>query len=97
MTPTQIIALAADLAQEKATADRFTTLLEAWQTPAQRDLVDEKEGATILGVTPRTLQVWRSTGRYAIAFLMVGRLVKFRRRALENGIKSHTRVSGAMK
>lgn len=95
MTPTQIIARAKDLAQEKATADRFTTLLDALQTPAQRDLVDEKEAAVILGVTQRTLQVWRSTGRYAIPFLKVGRLVKYRRGALENWHESRTRLSGA--
>ena len=95
MTPTQIIARAKDLAQEKATADRFTTLLEALQTPAQRNLVDEKEAAVIFGVSPGTLQVWRSTGRYAIPFLKVGRLVKYRRSALENWLESRTRLSGA--
>lgn len=95
MTPYQIIARAKDLAQGKATAERFTTMLEALQTPVRRDLVDEKEAAIILGVTPGTLQVWRSTGRYAIPFLKVGRLVKYRRGALENWLESRTRLSGA--
>lgn len=95
MTPTQIIARAKDLAQEKVTADRFTTLLEALQTPAQRNLVNEKEAAVILGVTPGKLKVWRSTGRYAIPFLKVGRLAKYRRSTLENWLESRTRLSGA--
>ncbi len=93
--PTQIIARTKDLAQDKATENRLTTMLEALQTPAQKDLVGEKEAAVILGVTPGTLQVWRSTGRYAIPFLKVGRLVKYRRSALENWLVSRTRLSGA--
>lgn len=58
-------------------------------------LLDEKEAAEILGVTPGTLQVWRPTGRYAIPFIKVGRLVKYRPSALEEWIESRTRVSGA--
>lgn len=95
MTHTQIIARTKDLAQEKATADRFTTMLEALQTPAKSNLVDEKEAALILGVALGALQVWRSTGRYAIPFLKVGRLMKYRRSALENWVESRARLSGA--
>lgn len=58
-------------------------------------LVGEKEAAEILGVTPGTLQVWRSTGRYAIPFVKVGRLVKYRTSNLQSWIESRTRVSGA--
>ena len=58
-------------------------------------LVDEKEAAAILGVTPGTLQVWRSTGRYEIPFIKVGRLVKYRRSVLESWLESRTRLSGA--
>lgn len=68
---------------------------ETLQTPIQSELVDEKQAAGILGVTPGTLQVWRSTGRYAIPFLKVGRLVKYRRSALEAWLESRTRSSGA--
>lgn len=62
---------------------------------SRTDLVGEKEAAEILGVTPGTLQVWRSTGRYAIPFVKVGRLVKYRASNLESWIQSRTRVSGA--
>lgn len=58
-------------------------------------LVGEKEAAEILGVTPGTLQVWRSTGRYAIPFIKVGRLVKYRPSALEDWLEARTRLSGA--
>ncbi len=95
MTPTQIIARAKDLSQAKATAGRFTNMLEALQTPAKSNLAGEKEAAVILEVTPGTLKVWRSTGRYAIPFLKVGRLAKYRRSTLENWLESRTRLSGA--
>ena len=58
------------------------------------DLVDEKHAASILGVSPGTLQVWRSTGRYGIPFIKVGRLVKYRLSVLNEWIESRTRTSG---
>ncbi|WP_312477625.1 helix-turn-helix domain-containing protein [Stutzerimonas nitrititolerans] len=40
--------------------------------------IDDKQAAAALGVRPATLAVWRSTGRYNLPFLKVGRLVKYR-------------------
>ncbi|MBK3848114.1 helix-turn-helix domain-containing protein [Stutzerimonas xanthomarina] len=40
--------------------------------------VGDKQAAFALGVKPTTLAVWRSTGRYNLPFLKVGRLVKYR-------------------
>nr|WP_226856670.1 helix-turn-helix domain-containing protein [Acidithiobacillus caldus] len=40
--------------------------------------VDEKAASTVLGVKPSTLANWRTTGRYALPFLKVGRLVRYR-------------------
>lgn len=40
--------------------------------------VDDKQAAQILGVKVSTLSVWRSTGRYNLPFLKVGRLVRYR-------------------
>lgn len=40
--------------------------------------IDDKQAADALGVKPTTLAVWRSTGRYSLPFLKVGRLVKYR-------------------
>jgi hypothetical protein len=40
--------------------------------------VDDKQAADTLGVKPTTLAVWRSTGRYNLPYLKVGRLVKYR-------------------
>lgn len=40
--------------------------------------IDDKQAAEALGLKPATLAVWRSTGRYNLHYLKVGRLVKYR-------------------
>lgn len=40
--------------------------------------IADKQAAEALGVKATTLAVWRSTGRYNLPFLKVGRLVKYR-------------------
>lgn len=40
--------------------------------------IDDKQAAIALGVKASTLAVWRSTGRYNLPYLKVGRLVKYR-------------------
>lgn len=40
--------------------------------------VDDKQAAEVLAVKATTLAVWRSTGRYNLPYLKVGRLVKYR-------------------
>lgn len=55
------------------------------QHQAQRadPLLDEKAAAEILGVKPASLQVWRSTRRYPLEYIKVGRLVRYRLSAIE--------------
>ena len=45
----------------------------------QNDLLDDHAAAAILGVTPQTLAVWRCSKRYALPYLKIGRLVRYRR------------------
>lgn len=49
----------------------------------------------MLDVTPGTLSVWRSTGRYALPFLKVGRKVRYRRVDLLAWLEKRTRSTGA--
>lgn len=63
--------------------------------PQNPDLVDEIEAAAILDVAPGTLSVWRSTGRYGIPFVKVGRNVRYSRSALAAWLESRTRTTGA--
>lgn len=59
------------------------------------DLLDDKAAAALLDVSPGTLSVWRSTGRYALPFLKVGRKVRYRRADLLAWLESRTRETGA--
>jgi excisionase family DNA binding protein len=63
--------------------------------PKNTDLVDEIVAAEILDLSPGTLSVWRSTGRYSLPFLKVGRKVRYSRKALEAWLESRTRSNGA--
>jgi hypothetical protein len=62
---------------------------------ASRELLDEKQAAAKLDVTPGTLSVWRSTGRYALPFVKVGRKVRYRLCDLDSWLEKRTRSSGA--
>lgn len=56
-------------------------------------LLPPPEAAEYIGVTVRTLSVWRCVGRYNIPFIKVGRLVKYRKSALDTFLDSRTRGS----
>lgn len=62
---------------------------------AGQDLLDERAAAELLTVSPGTLSVWRSTGRYNLPFLKVGRKVRYRRADLLTWLEKRTRESGA--
>jgi excisionase family DNA binding protein len=63
--------------------------------PGDDQLVDEREAARVLGVAVGTLQVWRCTRRYPLAFVKIGRAVRYRRSTLEQFIESRTVSSEA--
>jgi excisionase family DNA binding protein len=54
------------------------------------NLLTTKQAADYLGVTVATLEVWRSTKRYDIAYIKVGHLVKYRKSALDAFLESRT-------
>lgn len=62
---------------------------------ASRDLLDEQEAAELLDTAPGTLSVWRSTGRYNLPFLKIGRKVRYRRTDLMAWLDARVRHSGA--
>lgn len=62
---------------------------------AGADLLDEAQAAEILTVAKGTLGVWRSTGRYALPFVKVGRRVRYRRADLEAWLEKRTRETGS--
>ncbi|MEI8572634.1 DNA-binding protein [Methylomonas sp. LW13] len=64
----------------------------AISTPNQPkdEILGNTDAADYIGVTPRTLEVWRCTKRYQIPFIKVGRLVKYRKSALDAFLESRT-------
>lgn len=59
-------------------------------TPEDDKLLCEKEAAAILDVSVGTLQVWRSTKRYKLAYTKIGRNVRYPRSAVLAFIASRT-------
>lgn len=53
-------------------------------------LLSPQRAAEYLGVSVNTLEVWRSTKRYNIPYVKVGRLVKYRQSALDAFLESRT-------
>ena len=58
--------------------------------PTKDEIFGNTGAAEYIGVTPRTLEVWRCTKRYQIPFIKVGRLVKYRKSALDAFLESRT-------
>lgn len=53
-------------------------------------LFNSVEASAYIGITASTLSVWRCVGRYEIPYIKVGRLVKYRKSALDAFLKSRT-------
>jgi hypothetical protein len=61
---------------------------------AGADLIDEQATAELLCLSPGTLSVWRSTGRYNLPFLKIGRNVRYRRADVLTWLDSRSRANG---
>jgi excisionase family DNA binding protein len=68
--------------------ESITSLLK--QHPSD-PLFKPAEAAEYICVTENTLSVWRCTGRYNIPFIKVGRLVRYRKSALDAFLARRTR------
>lgn len=56
------------------------------------ELMDTREAAAVLGVQPRTLEAWRLRGS-GPRYVQVGRLVRYRRAAIEQWLAERERSS----
>lgn len=61
------------------------------------DLLSESQAADLLSISPGTLSVWRSTGRYALPYVKIGARVRYRRSDLQSWIDSRLHATGASK
>lgn len=55
-------------------------------------LLTPETAAKYLGIKPETLAVWRSTGRYNLPFVKVGRWVRYREEDVLAFIESRTQT-----
>ena len=61
--------------------------------PFRTEQLSREEAASYLGVSARTLAVWKSTGRYNLPCVRIGRLAKYRKADLDDFIARH--ITGA--
>lgn len=54
------------------------------------ELLPTREAATILGIKPGTLEVWRSTRRHPLPFVKVGSAIRYKRSDLQKFIDGNT-------
>jgi predicted DNA-binding transcriptional regulator AlpA len=52
------------------------------------ELLDDKQAAEVLKTKPSTLSIWRTTGRYNLPYVKIGRLVRYRAGDLQEFIES---------
>jgi hypothetical protein len=62
---------------------------------ASAELLDEKAAAALIQVSPGTLSVWRSTGRYGLPFIKIGAKVRYKLGDLQAWLDSRYRSTGA--
>jgi excisionase family DNA binding protein len=58
-------------------------------------LLNDQEAADYLSVKRHTLAIWRSTGRYNLPFVKLGRLVRYKKSDLDAFIERRTRGAEA--
>jgi excisionase family DNA binding protein len=58
-------------------------------------LYDTARAAEYLKVKPATLEIWRCNKRYDLEYIKVGRLIRYRKSALDKFLKRRTVVADA--
>lgn len=53
------------------------------------ELLTRREAAAYLGVAEQTLAVWKCSGRYSLACIKIGRLIRYRKCDLDEFIARH--------
>lgn len=61
-------------------------------TLAADTLLDDGQAAAVLGLKKGTLSIWRSTGRYNLPYLKIGRLVRYRAGDLAEWLEKRSRL-----
>jgi excisionase family DNA binding protein len=64
-------------------------------TQQKKELLTNKEAAAVLGLSPETLTNSRTTGRYGIPYLKIGKNVRYRYSDLQTWLSAQTRTTTA--
>lgn len=64
--------------------------MELIKSTAKAPLLTPAEAANILGTTPGVLAVWRTTKRYPLRYVKVGRSVRYKLEDVQSFIDSRT-------
>ena len=72
-------------------ANEAAPVIDLASLPAST-LLSDTQAASILGVTPATLSVWRSVGRYDLKYLKIGRYVRYRAGDLRDWLTTRERL-----
>lgn len=87
------------MSAQTATAVGVFVIPPDLSTLSPTSLLDDQQVALALGVSPGTLSVWRSVGRYDLKYIKVGRKVKYSvgdlLAFLESRTKTHTAQGAA--
>lgn len=82
--------------QSSATSDaQRSAAVKAAMQSKFTPLLDPEQVAEALGVSPKTLNVWRCTGRYNLPFVKVGTRVRYRASDVEAFLERRTRSTFA--
>lgn len=73
-----------------------SSLATLFQNLAPDPLYPPPKAATYIGVTEGTLSVWRCNKRYEIPYIKVGRLVRYRKSALDAWLLSRTHANNVI-
>jgi len=55
-----------------------------------QEMLNTRQAAEYLGLSPTTLNTWRSTGRYPLSYSKIGSRVMYRREELDRFVQSRT-------
>lgn len=66
--------------------------IESEKNQFRSGLLTRKEAAVYLGVSERTLAIWKCTGRYSLPVVKIGRLAKYRKADLDAFIMSRVQA-----
>ena len=91
----EALQVAADLLLAMALREPISgPAVEQAEASSVPEMMTSEQAAEYLGIAAQTLAVWRSTGRYALPFVKVGRNVRYRKSDLDRFLQHQAHHRG---